>query len=69
MPVYKYEAMDNAGTEVKNSIEAGSEAEAQQLIREKGFFVTKIAEEKKGKKGKKTAEKKVAAGSKTAIGR
>lgn len=58
MPVYQYEAMDNAGTEIKDTVEAASEAEAQQAIRQKGFFVTKIAEQKKGKKGKKTAEKK-----------
>lgn len=58
MPIYQYEAMDNAGTEIKDSIEATSEAEAQQVIREKGFFVTKIAEQKKAKKAKKTAEKK-----------
>ncbi len=64
MPVFQFEAMDNTGTEVKDSIEAGSEAEAQQMIREKGFFVTKIAEQKKGKKGKKTAEKKDAPSSK-----
>lgn len=60
MPVYQYEAMDNAGTEIKDTVEAASEAEAQQAIRQKGFFVTKIAEQKKGKKGKKTAEKKAA---------
>jgi type IV pilus assembly protein PilC len=49
MPVYQYEAMDNTGLEVKNTIEAGSEAEAQTLIKEKGYYVTKIAE--KGRKG------------------
>ena len=57
MPVYQYEAMDNTGTEVKNTIEAASEAEAQQKIKEQGFFVTKIAEKGRGKK-KKEAEKK-----------
>ena len=62
MPVYQYEAMDNGGTEIKDSIEAESEAEAQQLIREKGFFVTKINEQ--SKKRKKKAEKKVVAGPK-----
>lgn len=59
MPVYQYEAMDNTGLEIKESIEAPSEAEATAKIREKGFFVTKIAEKKatkkkgdaKGKKG------------------
>lgn len=57
MPVYQYEAMDNTGTEVKDSIEAGSEAEAQQKIKEQGFFVTKISEKGRGGK-KKDADKK-----------
>ena len=57
MPVYQYEAMDNTGTEIKDSIEAESEAEAQQLIREKGFFVTNINEQAKKKKKKKAAAK------------
>tara|TARA_R110002111_G_scaffold262702_1_gene340348 strand:- start:55647 stop:56906 length:1260 start_codon:yes stop_codon:yes gene_type:complete len=55
MPVYQYEAMDNTGLEVKDTIEATSEAEAQTLIKEKGFFVTKIAEKGRGKKQKKGA--------------
>ncbi len=50
MATYQYEAMDNSGLEVKDSIDAGSEAEAQTKIREKGFFVTKITEKNKGKK-------------------
>ncbi len=58
MPVYQYEAMDNSsGSEIKDSIEAESEAEAQQLIRDKGFFVTNINEQAKKKK-KKDASKK-----------
>lgn len=57
MPTYQYEAMDNTGTEIKETIEAESEAEAQQLIRDKGFFVTNITEQQKKKK-KKAAEKK-----------
>jgi type IV pilus assembly protein PilC len=62
MPVYQYEAMDNSGTEIKDNIEADSEAEAQQLIRDKGFFVTKINEQ--SKKKKKKAEKKAVTGPK-----
>jgi type IV pilus assembly protein PilC len=58
MPVYQYEAMDNSGSEIKDSIEAESEAEAQQLIRDKGFFVTNINEQAKKKKKKKAAAKK-----------
>ena len=62
MPVYQYEAMDNTGTEVKDTIEAGSEADAQQKIKEQGFFVTKISEKGRGKK-KETEKKKPTAGS------
>lgn len=53
MPTFQYEAMDNTGLEIKDTVEAGSEAEAQQKIREKGFFVTKIAEKTKASKNKK----------------
>jgi type IV pilus assembly protein PilC len=60
MPTYQYEAMDNTGLEIKETIEANSEAEAQSLIREKGFFVTKIAEKDRAKKKKADAKKKPA---------
>jgi len=54
MPTFKYEAMDTSGGEVKDSIEATSEEEAQQKIRQMGYFVTKIAEVQSSKgKGKK----------------
>ena len=62
MPVYQYEAMDNTGTEVKDTIEAGSEAEAQQKIKEQGFFVTKISEKGRGGKKKEPEKKKPTAG-------
>ena len=52
MPTFQYEAMDNTGLEVKDTIDAASEQEAQSRIREKGFFVTKITE--KGRAKKKT---------------
>jgi type IV pilus assembly protein PilC len=55
MPTYAYEAMDNTGLEVKDTVDANSEQEAQSKIREKGFFVTKIAE--KGRATKKDAKK------------
>ena len=44
MPTFKYEAMDTSGGEVKDSVEAPSEEEAQQKIRQMGYFVTKITE-------------------------
>jgi len=56
MPTYQYEAMDHTGREVKDSIDAATQEEAQQLIRQKGFFVTKIAE--KAKKIRKSTAKK-----------
>jgi len=52
MPTYQYEAMDNTGLEIKETIDATSEAEAQQKIKEKGFFVTKIQEKGRATKGK-----------------
>ena len=56
MPVYSYEAMDQStGAEVKDTVEAATEAEAQALVRQKGFFVTKIAEKGRAKKTKADA--------------
>jgi len=62
MPTYKYEAMDTSGGEVKDSVEAASEDEAQQKIRQMGYFVTKITEQAGAKKGK--GKGKAAAGGK-----
>jgi len=57
MPTFKFEAMDTTGGEVKDSVDAASEEEAQQKIRNMGYFVTKITEMAgkggKGGKGKK----------------
>src|SRR5438270_11449459 len=61
MPTYKYEAMDTSGGEVKDSVEALNEEEAQQKIKQMGYFVTKITEvsgSKKGGKAKKKGAKK-----------
>lgn len=52
MPVFQYEAMDSTGLEVKDTIEAPSESDAQTMIREKGFYVTKIREKERKKKSK-----------------
>jgi type IV pilus assembly protein PilC len=56
------------GAEVKDTVEAPSEAEAQALVRQKGLFVTRIAEKGRGKKEKdkkKDKDKKKAGGKKT----
>ena len=47
MPVYKYDARDHAGKSVRGTVEAGSEREASGLVREKGLFLTRLAEIKK----------------------
>ncbi len=53
--MYKFEAMDTTGTEVKDSVEAGNEEEASQKIKAMGYFVTKLTAVagKGGKGGKK----------------
>lgn len=56
MPTYQYEAMDSTGMEIKDAIDAPSEADAQTMIRQKGFFVTKITEKGRGKKDKDKAK-------------
>jgi type IV pilus assembly protein PilC len=55
MPTYKYEAMDTSGQEVKDTVDAANEEEAQQKIKQMGYFVTKITEVASGKKGGKKA--------------
>jgi type II secretory ATPase GspE/PulE/Tfp pilus assembly ATPase PilB-like protein len=42
MPTFKFEAMDTAGGEVKDTVEAATEEEAQQKIRQMGYFVTRL---------------------------
>ena len=56
MPTFKYEAMDTTGGEVKDTIAAANEEEAQQKIRQLGYFVTKLVEV--AEKGRKDAKKK-----------
>lgn len=60
MPTYKFEAMDTSGEEVKDEIDATNEEEAQQKIKQMGYFVTKLTAvgAAKGKKKKKGGYKK-----------
>ncbi len=60
MPTYQFEAMDSTGQEIKDVIEAPTEAEAQATIRQMGYFVTKITvkKERKKKSEKTTGGKK-----------
>lgn len=46
MPTYTFEAMDATGQEIKDVIDAATEEEAQQTIRQMGYFVTKISVKK-----------------------
>jgi type IV pilus assembly protein PilC len=63
MPTYQYEAMDTTGGEVKDTIDAVSEEEAQQKIRSMGYFVTRLTEiagkkKKDKRKGLQTDKRK-----------
>jgi len=58
MPTYVYEAMNPSGQEIKEEIEASSNADAIGKIRAKGYFPTKIKEKAGGakkSKGKKAS--------------
>src|SRR5947208_14870883 len=52
MPTFKFEAMDTTGSEVKDSIDAINEEEAQQKIKQMGYFVTKLTAVGTAAKGK-----------------
>ena len=51
MQVYLFEAMDATGQEIKSEVQAENEEDAQQTIRQMGYFVTKIAVKKSRKAG------------------
>src|SRR5215208_6223747 len=68
MPTFKYEAMDTSGGEVKDTVDAMNEEEAQQKIRQMGYFVTKITEMAGGKKGGKKKSRKRKKGQTFTIG-
>jgi len=61
MPVYQYQAMDAAGQELKEQIEATNADDAVAKIRSKGLFLLKIRETSKGGKGKKKSKQSKAA--------
>ena len=56
MPTYRYEAMTSSGNEEVNFVEASDKQSAQQLLRGRGLFVTKLAESAEG------SERSVASG-------
>ena len=56
MPTYLFEAMDAAGQEIRDEIEAPNEDKAQETIRQMGYFVTKISVKKSRKSAKDDAK-------------
>ena len=60
MPTYQFEAMDAAGQEIRDVIEAPSEEEAHTTIRQMGYFVTRITvkREKESAAARRGAKKK-----------
>lgn len=67
MATFQFEAMDHNGQEIKDVVEAENEEEAQQIIRQMGYYVTSLHEKKKRK-----ADKNISASGKKktfAIGR
>lgn len=58
MPMFKYEALDSQGNEVKAEVEALSNKEAISKIRNKGLFPTKVIARGAGKRVKATKEAK-----------
>ena len=57
MPIFKYEAMDSQGVEIKDEIEALSEKEALSKIRNMGYFPTKVNTQSGVKKTVRRASK------------
>ncbi|MEZ6142281.1 MAG: type II secretion system F family protein [Zavarzinella sp.] len=58
MPTYKFEALNTSGAEVKDQIDALNEEEAQQKIKQMGYFVTRLTQMAAGKGGKTAGKKK-----------
>ena len=55
MPIYQFEAMTNAGEEVKDEVEASSQEDAAVKVRNLGYFPTKIREKSAARATKRRA--------------
>lgn len=64
MPTFQFTAMDATGQEVKDVVEASNQEEAENTIRQMGYYVTKISV----KKSRKVKEKKDRGGRSFAFG-
>jgi len=69
MPTYVFEARDSRGSEVKDTIQAANEEEALAQIRNMGYFVTSIKEQKAKTKEKKKKKKTTKKGKTFTIGK
>lgn len=49
MPKFQFEAMDATGQEIRDVIEAATQEEAEQTIRQMGYYITRIARQKEKK--------------------
>jgi len=49
MPKFQFEAMDATGQEIRDVIEAATQEEAEQTIRQMGYYITRIAPQKERK--------------------
>ena len=58
MPTFVYEALDKAGAEFHDSIDAPNEAEAVTRLRNMGRYVTRIVESETGFESVSTAKAK-----------
>ena len=58
MPTFVYEALDQAGAEFHDSIDAPNEAEAITRLRGMGRYVTRIVESEAGRESVSTAKAK-----------
>ena len=70
MPIFKFQAIDNKGTTIKDKVDALSSEEALETIRNKGFYPTTIKQVKeKALKESTTAKKRKSSLSSLTIGR
>ena len=49
MPVYEFEAIDNSGTEIRETFEAESKEEVQEMITAQGWHTTRIETQSEAK--------------------
>ena len=61
MPTFHFEAMDSTGETQTGDIEAATNDEAMQMLRERGLFVTKLSQEAEAEAGGASTEPPAAA--------